>query len=112
MYYGGFMKSAKLVTALLAASSLLFVGLYALSEDNAKSIYQMRCSACHGVDGKGTGFGNSMGARSYSSPEVMKMSDAALFNIIKNGKAKMPAFSGKLSDDEIKSVVRYIRGLK
>jgi hypothetical protein len=38
--------------------------------------------------------------------------DAALFNIIKNGKAKMPAFSGKLSDDEIKSVVRYIRGLK
>jgi mono/diheme cytochrome c family protein len=106
------MKMTKYVTALLAASSLLFIGLYALSELNGEGIYKMRCIACHGADGNGTGFGKSMGAKSYSSPQVVKMPDAELFNIIKNGKSKMPAFRDKLSDSEIKSVIGYIRGLK
>jgi mono/diheme cytochrome c family protein len=106
------MKLIKYGTAMLAACSLLFIGLYTYSEENAKSIYQMRCSACHGVDGKGTGFGKSMGAKSYSSPEVMKMSDAEIFNIIKKGKAKMPSFEEVLSDGQITNMVKYIRGLK
>jgi len=32
--------------------------------------------------------------------------------LIANGKGKMPAFKGKLSDEEISAVVTYVKGLK
>ena len=33
-------------------------------------------------------------------------------SIIPTGKNKMPAYKGKLSDDQINAVVKYARGLK
>jgi len=56
--------------------------------------------------------GKSMGLKPLSSPEVQKMSDADMAALINNGKGKMPAFKGKLSDDEISAVVKYVRTLK
>jgi mono/diheme cytochrome c family protein len=53
-----------------------------------------------------------MGAKDFGSPEVAKMSDTDLFNVTKNGKDKMPKYDGKLTDDQIKSLVKYIRSLK
>jgi len=38
--------------------------------------------------------------------------DSDLIPIIKSGKNKMPAFSGKLNDDQITSLVTYIRTLQ
>ena len=32
--------------------------------------------------------------------------------LVTNGKGKMPAFKGKLSDDEISAVVKYVHTLK
>ena len=44
------------------------------------------------------------------SAEVQKLSDAELTGIIKDGKgAQMPAFKDKLTDDQIKQLVSYIR---
>jgi cytochrome c6 len=41
------------------------------------------------------------------------MSDADLAAAISNGKPpKMPAFKGKLTDDQIKDLAKYIRTLK
>ena len=49
---------------------------------------------------------------SSSLQEVAKESDSLLFDITKNGKNKMPAYNGKLTDDQIKDLVKYIRSLK
>ena len=40
------------------------------------------------------------------------MTDAELFEITKNGKNKMPGYDKKLTDDQIKSLIKYIRSLK
>jgi mono/diheme cytochrome c family protein len=47
-----------------------------------------------------------------NSPDVKAKSDAQLANTIAKGQGKMPAYAGKLSDDEIKAAVAYVRSLK
>ena len=53
-----------------------------------------------------------MKAIPFKSPDIVKASDDDLFADTKNGKGKMPAYSGKLSDAQIKDVVAYIRTLQ
>jgi mono/diheme cytochrome c family protein len=68
---------------------------------------------CHAPDGSGsTPAGKSMKAVPFSSPDLVKASDADLVAATKNGKGKMPAYAGKLTDDQIKDVVAYIRTLQ
>lgn len=67
------------------------------------------CAMCHGPDAKG----KLAGTKDLGSAEVQKQSDAELTDIITKGKPpKMPAFKDKLSADQIKSLVAYIRSLK
>jgi len=95
-------------TAILATS--LATNLFAA--DNAQDMYKAKCQMCHGPNGEPSGVGKSMGARPFSDPDVVKMSDAELAGITSNGKNKMPAYKGKLSDDDINALVKYVRGLK
>jgi mono/diheme cytochrome c family protein len=75
--------------------------------------YKARCAMCHATDGSGnTPAGKATKTPSFSSPEMLKMSDADFIADTKNGKGKMPAYSGKLSDMEIKDVVAFIRTLQ
>jgi len=54
-----------------------------------------------------------MGVVSYKSPDVVKLTNAQLTAIVKNGKNnKMPAFNGQLSDAQIKDVLLYVRTLQ
>jgi mono/diheme cytochrome c family protein len=66
---------------------------------------------CHGPDGKGSATGTKMGVHDFSSPEVKAESDAQLTEVITKGKGKMPPYSGKLKDTDIKDLVTYIRTL-
>ena len=50
--------------------------------------------------------------KDFHSPDVAKMSDAELIEATKKGKGKMPGYEGKLTDDQIKGLVKYIRSLK
>jgi mono/diheme cytochrome c family protein len=43
---------------------------------------------------------------------MVKATDAQFFASTKNGKNKMPAYAGKLTDAQIKDVVAYIRTLQ
>jgi hypothetical protein len=53
----------------------------------------------HRADGAGaTSAGKSMKAVHFKSPEVVKASDDELIADTKNGKGKMPAYAGKLTD--------------
>ena len=56
--------------------------------------------------------GKTLKLRDLGSADVQSQSDADLTGIITNGKGKMPKYDGKLTADQIKDVVKYIRTLK
>jgi cytochrome c6 len=95
---------------------LIVLGLVTLARpamaDDAEALYKSKCQVCHGADGKGTAAGQKLGAKDFHSPEVQKQSDAELIEITKQGKGKMPAYDKKLTDDQIKQLIKYIRSLK
>ena len=103
------MRSFKL-SFLLAAAIVTISGF--ASAQNAETLYKSKCAACHGPDGAGaTTMGKKLGAKDFRSPEVSKLSDTELFDITKKGKNKMPTYDKKLTDDQIKDLVKYIRQL-
>jgi cytochrome c553 len=75
------------------------------------------CIACHGIDGQNTGvpFAEKMSPPLplLTSTEVQSYSDGQLKWILDNGIAPsgMPASRGTLSDDELWSIVLYLRHL-
>ncbi|MGC2734555.1 MAG: cytochrome c, partial [Candidatus Acidiferrales bacterium] len=77
---------------------------------DSATVYKAKCAMCHGADGSGnTPAGKAMKARDFASPEVAGETDAQLTEILTNGKNKMPAYKGKLTEDQIKGLVAYIR---
>jgi cytochrome c6 len=98
-------KSLVLVACMALAST-------AFAADGA-AIYKAKCAMCHGADGSAsTGMGKSMGLKPLGSADVQKESAADMTALVTNGKGKMPAFKGKLSDEEITAVVQYVKTLK
>jgi mono/diheme cytochrome c family protein len=82
----------------------------AFAQDNGADTYKTKCQMCHGVDGMGmTPAGKALKVPAFKS---IKASDADLIAAVTNGKNKMPAYAGKLTDAQIKSVVGYIRTLQ
>ncbi|MFY9753611.1 MAG: cytochrome c [Candidatus Acidiferrales bacterium] len=80
--------------------------------DDAAGTFKTKCAMCHGPDGSGnTATGKALQVRDLSSAGVQGQSDAQLIDIVTNGKAKMPAYKGKLTDAQIKGLVAYIRSL-
>ncbi len=73
-------------------------------------LFKAKCAMCHGPDG--TKENAAMGVKSLASADIQKQSDADLTTAISKGKGKMPAYSGKLTDEQIKSLVAYVRTLK
>ena len=101
----------KVIISTMALGLLLATALPAAADD-AAALYKSKCQICHGADGKGSPAGQKMGVRDFHSPEVAKESDADLLKITKEGKNKMPKFDGKLTDDQIKELIKFMRGLK
>lgn len=99
--------------ALVGLALALAVPMIATAQAPGQDTFKAKCAMCHGADGSAsTGMGKSMGLKPLSSPEVQKASDADLTTLIANGKGKMPAFKGKLTDAQISDVVKYVRTLK
>jgi cytochrome c6 len=99
-------KALVLITCITLAST-------GLAAADGAATYKAKCAMCHGADGSASsGMGKSMGLKPLGSPEVQKMSDADMTTIVSGGKGKMPAFKGKLSDEEITAVVKYVKTLK
>jgi mono/diheme cytochrome c family protein len=79
----------------------------------AKEIWEERCLACHGEDGKAqTKKGRELKAKDFTRPKWQRhTSDEEIVETIANGipKKKMPAFKDKLSAEEILAMVPYLR---
>jgi mono/diheme cytochrome c family protein len=72
--------------------------------------FKAKCAGCHGADGTKTI--PAMGVPAINTPAVKAKGAAGLTTIVAKGQGKMPAFAGKLSDDEISSVVKFVLTLK
>ena len=86
----------------------------AATVDDAGALYNSKCAKCHGKDGRSkTMRGKLAHARDLSSSEWQSdVSDERIFNSISNGKGKMPSFKKNLSEDQINSLVTFVRRLR
>lgn len=84
----------------------------ARAQGTPEALYKAKCAMCHGPDGAGSTVGKKMGVKDFKDPEILKASDASLIKDTKEGKGKMPKFEGKLSDQQINELVKYIRTLQ
>ena len=90
------------------------VGFGKVSVRSAAELYSKQCASCHGRDGRSkTLKGKSKHARDLSGSEWQgRVSDERIFNSIMNGKGKMPAYGKRLSEQEIDTLVSYVRALR
>jgi len=107
------MQNFIIKAAALGLAILLSSGVSLAQGAAAADTYKLKCQMCHGPDGLGnTPAGKAMKARPFNSPDVLKESDSDLTAVIVHGKNKMPAFSGKLTPDQIAQLVTFIHTLQ
>jgi mono/diheme cytochrome c family protein len=99
--------------------SLFVASAMSVRAADAKANWDANCAQCHGKDGSAdTKMGKKLNAKDLTDPKVQAdFTDAKATQSIKegvkeNGKTTMKAFGGKLTDDEIKALVAYVRTLK
>lgn len=103
------MKKYALIMMLVLTAAFTAVA----SAQSAADTYKSKCAMCHGADGSAsTPAGKAMKTIPVTDPQFTKASDAELFAITKNGKGKMPAYGGKLTDVQIKELIAHMRSLK
>jgi mono/diheme cytochrome c family protein len=74
-------------------------------------VFIQNCSVCHGKDGKGIA---ATGTPDFTSPKVQAgLTKETVLNTIRHGKkgTLMPAWEGKLSEDEIAAAGSFVKSL-
>jgi len=106
-------------TIVTVVVSLYTASALSMNAADPKTNWTNNCAQCHGPAGKGdTKMGKMLSAMDLTDPKKQaSFTDAQATDAIKNGvkqggKTTMKAFSGKLTDDEIKALVAYVRKLK
>jgi mono/diheme cytochrome c family protein len=74
----------------------------------ANPVYLKNCAKCHGKTAEGRHFAGP----SLISAKASAASADDLRNIISNGKGHMPKFAGKLTPEEIDTLVKQTQALK
>jgi cytochrome c6 len=106
-------------TILIITISLFAASAISARAADAKANWDANCAQCHGKSGNAdTKMGKTLNAKDLTDAKVQaEFTDAKATQSIKegvkeNGKTTMKAFGGKLTDDEIKALVAYVRTLK
>lgn len=99
---------------MIVSMTLFVAGAVTARAAEAKENWGKYCAKCHGPDGKGkTKMGEKFGIKDYSDPKIQEgIKDEEMAKAIKDGKGKMKGYGENLNDDEIKALVKYVRGLK
>lgn len=78
---------------------------------SSNDVYKTKCAGCHGANAEGKPALKIKAMKDYASS-----SDAQLTDVIENGKKDskppMPAYKGKLTEAQIKSLVAAIKAQK
>jgi mono/diheme cytochrome c family protein len=101
-----------MLASAIAFSLLAFIAIPAQTPPTdegllANSVYVKNCAKCHGK----TAGGRHFGGPSLISEKTAAASAEDLRNVIANGKGHMPKFTGKLTAEEIDTLVRQIQAL-
>ncbi len=103
----------------LVRSMLMLAAVVALAastcaaQSAGAATYKAKCQMCHGAKGAAdTPVAKMMKVLPVSSPEMAKLSEADMIKATEDGKGKMPAFKGKLTNEQITETVKYFRSLK
>jgi mono/diheme cytochrome c family protein len=92
------------------AMAIALAGTVGFAQFSGEATYKANCQSCHGTTGTpNAGMAKMMGVKAASE---YKDSAAEQEAAVKDGKGKMKAFAGKLTDAQIKDVVAYFRTLK
>jgi len=80
---------------------------------SGKTLFARYCTGCHGPQGGGDGYKFLRGPdpANLTSPSTKKKSDADLFKTIHDGKPNMPPWNVRLSEEESRDVLAYVRTL-
>ena len=84
------------------------------NDRDGQALYAKNCLSCHGDSGRGDGPSGLFLKRTpvdFRSSAVRKMSDDELFSRITEGKPPMPGFGNRLSAEDRRALVRYVRAL-
>jgi mono/diheme cytochrome c family protein len=104
-------KIYPLTIAMCVTSFVVTAALAQTSPSGTKLIenplYKKECAKCHGKTAEG---------RHFAGPSLISDKTAAasvddLRNVIANGKGRMPKYAGKLTSEEIDSLVQQIRAV-
>lgn len=95
----------------------LFASAFSTPPPPASRLYRRHCVSCHGNDGKAkTSKGRFSHARDLTDGQWQTdVSDERIFNSIMNGRnvrGNMPAFSDKLNEKDVNSLVTFVRSFK
>ncbi len=83
---------------------------------DVQETWDKQCASCHAKDGSGnTRMGKKVSVKDYRDPKVQaEMTDAKAVQTIKDGikekgEERMKPYKDKLTDDEIKALIAYLR---
>ena len=106
-------------TIVIIALSLFAASAASLRAADPKALWDANCAQCHGKSGAAdTKMGKTLNAKNLTDSKVQaaftdaKATQSITEGVKENGKTTMKAFGGKLSDDDIKALVAYVRTLK
>ncbi|MGH9769531.1 MAG: c-type cytochrome [Blastocatellia bacterium] len=99
--------------SLRSRSPDLFVGVQGATKPSvpsfdAKTYYDKNCAGCHGADGKG-GDSTMITPNFRDAAWQKRRTDQNLYDSITKGKGMMPAWKEKMTEEQIKSVIAFIR---
>lgn len=82
-----------------------------------QKLFEGKCAQCHGKDAKGVvKMAKVLKVDpinvDLTRPDAVKLTDEEVTKTLTDGKKKMPSFKAKLTADQIKSVIQYLRTIQ
>src|SRR5437016_3349070 len=110
----------KTIKTLILVSAILLAGSVWIGAADATENWTKNCASCHGKDGKGQTKAGKMAETkdltdaayqgSFTDEQMAQQIKEGLKD--KTGKERMKPFTGKLTDEETKALVAYVRVFK
>ena len=103
---------------MLLIGAAVMAAVVTVSAADVKENWDKNCAKCHGADGKGdTKMGKKLEIKDFTDAKYQaSMKDEEMLKAMKDGvkdgeKVRMKAVEG-LSDDDMKSLVKFVRDFK
>lgn len=87
-------------------------GFHLVSQESSALLWNARCSSCHGTDGK---LNEKFVREFYPVPNTLSLDrldslgDDSLYQVVSKGRTNMNSYGNRLSEEEIRGLVQYMR---